>query len=245
MVQDLIQAYSDNPRLLLLSAITFAFGYLQYIYSFRLVLREGKAPFPIWMHTLYLAHDTTAAVVFFCLARQHEWFWFFSLTAIALAIWTLFELFNLYMAIKVERQDIWGPYQAEPVTEGQALGRIVVQVLFMFALVNLLRVFMADEAMFKWFALTNVMMAIGPGLLWYQRQSRAGSSVGLAIVILLGTVWTFLPPGFGMFTTALSYFHQPWFYLTGVVVSLIALGNLLMLLRFPAKTATAGKATIW
>ncbi|MCY1308910.1 hypothetical protein D9M70_589530 [compost metagenome] len=33
--------------------------------------------------------------------------------------------------------------------------------------------------------------------------------------------------------------------LTGVVDSLIALGNLLMLLRFRAKTATAGKATIW
>lgn len=245
MIQELIQAYSGNPRLLLISAITFAFGYLQYIYSFRLVLREKKAPFPIWMHTLYLAHDTTAAIVFFLLARQHEWFWFFILTSIALAIWTLFELFNLYMAIKVERQDIWGAYQASPVTVGQALWRILMQVLLMFALVNLLRAFMADETMFKWFALTNVVMAVGPGLLWYQRQSRAGSSVGLAIVILLGTVWTFLPPGFGMFTTALSYFHQPWFYLTGVVVSLIALGNLLMLLRFPAKTATAGKASIW
>jgi hypothetical protein len=106
----------------LISTITFSFGYLQYIYSFRLVLREKKAPFPVWMHTLYLAHDTTAAIVFFLLARQHDWFWFFTLTAIALTIWTLFELFNL------------------------------------------LRVFMADEAMFKWFALTNVVMAVGPGL---------------------------------------------------------------------------------
>lgn len=239
MIEDLIQAYSTNTRLLLISAVTFAFGYAQYLYSFRLVLKEHKAPFPLWMHTLYLAHDATACVVFYLLAREHGWFWFFTLTSIALAIWTLFELFCLYMAIKVEREEIWGRYQQGPVTVVQALSRVIAQTLFMLALVNLLRVLMADETMFKWFALTNVVMAVGPGLLWRQRQSRAGSSVGLAIVIVLGTLWTFLPPGFGMFTTALPYFDQPLFYLVGFAASLCALNNLRMLLRFPSKTPAA------
>jgi hypothetical protein len=246
MIEQLIQAYSGNTRLLLLSGVTFACGYIQYIYSFRLVLRENKAPFPVWMHTLYLAHDATAAIVFFALAREHQWFWFFSLTAIALFIWTLFEVFNLYMAIKVERQDIWGAYQVQAITSGQALCRILLQLMIMIVVVNLLRIFMADEAMFKWFALSNVVMAVGPGMLWRQRQSREGSSLGLALVIVFGTAWTFLPPGLGMFTTALpGIFDQGWFYLTGVAVTLVALNNLIMLIRFAPKTHKGGKPVIW
>lgn len=246
MIEQLILAYSGNPRLLLLSAVTFACGYIQYVYSFRLVLREHKAPFPIWMHTLYLAHDATGALVFYMLARDHQWFWFFTLTSLALFVWTLFELFNLYMAIKVERQDIWGNVPGEPVTPAQAFWRIVGQVLLMLVLVNLLRVLMADEAMFKWFALSNIVMAIGPGILWQQRKSRDGTSIGLAWVIVFGTAWTFLPPGWGMFTTALpEVFDQRWFYFTGIAATVVAVRNLMMLRGFAPKVPTDGKANIW
>ena len=54
----LVNAYTfDNVSLLVVSAITFAFGFWEYIYSFRLVFREHTSPFPIWMHTFYIAHD--------------------------------------------------------------------------------------------------------------------------------------------------------------------------------------------
>src|SRR5690606_18153676 len=112
--------------------------------------------------------------------------------------------------------------------------------------VNLFRVFMNDEVMFKWFCFTNVLIAIAPGYLWAERRSRHGASVGLAIVIFIGTVNTFLPPGYGMWTTALSYFDQPWFYISGVVVSLVALRNVFLLLSFPPKVRQPGeKAPIW
>ena len=100
--------------------------------------------------------------------------------------------------------------------------------------------------MFKWFALTNAIMAVFPGFLWNERQSRSGSSVGLAILIVLVSANTFLPPGFGMFTTASTFFDQPWFYIAGVVCTAFAIRHLVMLLKYPPKEAVAGqKKPIW
>ncbi len=89
-------------------------------------------------------------------------------------------------------------------------------------------------------------MVVGAGPLWSERKSRKGSFIGLAIVIFVGTVNTFLPPpGYGMWTTATNYFGQPWSYLTGVIVSAVALRNLVMLLKFAPKTPTDDKKVIW
>ncbi|MBT8339947.1 MAG: hypothetical protein HKP58_02265 [Desulfatitalea sp.] len=246
MVQEIINSYTNNPSLLGISAIAFAIGYIEYVYSFRLVIREKSAPFPVWMHTFYFAHDFTAAVVFFKLARQYDYFWFFTLSSIALLVWNCFEIFNLYMAVKVERQEIWGECYSTPVTEKQAVLKIIGQIAIMAAVVNLFRVYMNDVVMFKWLCFTNIIMAVGPGYLWAKRKRRTGTSVGLSIVIFAGTVNTFLPPGYGMWTTALNYFDQPWFYITGIIISAVALNNIIMLLRFPAKEHVDGtKKPIW
>lgn len=246
MLQEVINSYTNNLTLLYISAFAFAIGYLEYIYSFRLVLRERCAPYPVWMHTFYFAHDFTGAVVFFRLAQQYDYFWFFSGACIALLIWNCFEIFNLYMAVKVERQEIWGKFHDSPVTERQAIQKILGQIAVMFIVVNLFRVFMNDVVMFKWFCFTNILIAVAPGYLWAERKSRRGASVGLSIVIFIGTVNTFLPPGYGMWTTASPYFDQPWFYIAGVIISAAALRNVILLLRFPAKEIIPGqKKPIW
>ena len=245
MVQELMNAYTNNTTLIIISAITFVIGYIEYIYSFRLIIKEKCAPYPIWMHTFYFAHDFTGAVVFYMLAKSNDWFWFFTAASMALLIWNCFEIFNLYMAIKVERQEIWGKFYDSPVTVGQAVLRVIGQIALMFTIVNMFRVFMNDEVMFKWFAFTNILMAVAPGYLWNERKSRKGSSIGLAIVIFIGTVNTFLPAGYGMWTTASTYFDQPWFYITGVVVSAYAFRNIIMLLKFSEKESNDGKRAIW
>jgi len=245
MIEEFIHAYSSKPELLWISAIAFTIGYLEYIYSSRLLLRERLAPYPVWMHTFYFAHDFTGAIVFFNLAQQYDFFWVFVAAGIALLVWNGFEIFNLYMAVKVERQVIWGKFYDRPVKASEALLRVIGQVLLMFGVVNLFRVFMDDQLMFKWFAFTNILIAVAPGYLWAERKSRNGASVGLALVIFIGTVNTFLPPGWGMWTTALAYFDQPWFYLTGVVVSAYALHNLVMLWRLPPKPVHDGRKPIW
>ncbi|WNG62773.1 hypothetical protein F0U59_24255 [Archangium gephyra] len=247
MLQEVMRAYQENTtRMLILSAISFAGGYGLYIYSFLLTIREKKAPFPFWMHVFYLSHDVTGAVVFARAAYQNQWFWFFSGTSIALLVWNCFEIFNIVMGIKHERQEIWGRYYASPVTVRQAVERTAWLIALMFAIVNIFRVFMQDEVMFKWFSLTNAIMAVFPGFLWNERRSRAGSSVGLAILIVLVSANTFLPPGFGMFTTASPFFDQPWFYIAGVLCTAFSIRHLLMLLKYPPKEAVAGqKKPIW
>ncbi|MHA6533247.1 hypothetical protein [Paenibacillus sp. BAC0078] len=245
MVQEIMNAYTNNPGLVVISAFTFFIGYMEYIYSFRLVNREKRAPYPVWMHTFYFAHDFTGAIIFFLLALHNDWFWFFSAASAALVVWNCFEVYNLYKAVKVERQEIWGKFYSSPVTVQQALLRVAGQIVLMFAVVNLFRVFMDDVVMFKWFAFTNILIAVAPGYLWNERKSRSGTSVGLAIVILIGTVNTFLPPGYGMWTTASAYFDQPWFYIAGVVVSAYALRNLIMVMKFPPKEQIGEKKPIW
>lgn len=247
MLQEVMRAFQEQTaRMLILAAISFIGGYGLYIYSFLLTIREKKAPFPFWMHVFYLAHDITGAFVFGIAAYHNHWFWFFSGTAIALLVWNCFEIFNIVMGIKHERQEIWGRYYDSPVTTRQAITRTVWLLALMFAVVNIFRVYMQDEVMFKWFSLTNAIMAVFPGFLWNQRKSRAGSSVGLAILIVLVSANTFLPPGFGMFTTASPFFDQPWFYITGVICTAFAILHLVMLLGYPPKEAAAGeKKSIW
>jgi len=247
MLQEVMRAFQENTaRMLILAAIPFAGGYGFYIYSFLLTIREKKSPFPFWMHVFYLAHDLTGAVVFGLAALEHHGFWFFTGTSIALLVWNCCEIFNIVMGIKHERQDIWGKYYASPVTVRQAVEQTAWMIALMFSVVNIFRVFMGDEVMFKWFALTNAIMAVFPGFLWNERRSRAGSSVGLAILIVFISVNTFLPPGFGMFTTASPFFDQPWFYIAGVVCTAFSIKHLVMLLRYPPKEAIPGqKKPIW
>ena len=247
MLNEVMHAFRDDTaRMVILSAISFAGGYGLYIYSFLLTIREKRAPFPFWMHVFYLAHDITGVFVFGLAAYHNQWFWFFTATAIALLVWNCFEIFNIVMGIRYERQEIWGRYYAAPVTTRQAITRTAWLVALMIAVVNIFRVFMHDEIMFKWFALTNAIMAVFPGFLWNERQSRAGSSVGLAILIVLVSLNTFLPPGFGLFTTASTFFDQPWFYVTGVICTVFAIKHLVMLLSYSPKEAVAGgRRPIW
>lgn len=234
-----------NGALLVTAAITFAFGFWEYIYSFRLTFRENKSPFPIWMHTFYFAHDSSWAIILFLMAPRYHWHWFLVGTSVALVVWTLFEVVNIYHAIMYERQEIWTSRSNRKLTIGQACGYVFEQIICFYAVVNLIRLFMGFGSFFQWTVLTNMVMAVGPGLLWRQRGSRDGASVGLAIVIVLGTVNTFLP--ISMFVTTLpGVFDHLWYYLAGVVVSAIAIKNLWMILQFPAKSQKQGaKRPIW
>jgi hypothetical protein len=231
-------------KILAISALTFFFGYMEYVYSFRLVAREKSAPYPMWMHTFYFAHDFTGVVVFGALALKYH-FWFFYFAALALVIWNGFEIYNMYKGIELERQEIWGTYYEAPVTRRQALGNTLAQVVLFFAVVNLARVFMADVCMFKLFAITNIVMAIAPGFLWARRKDRTGTSMGLAIIILLATINTFLP-GINMWALMSPYFDQPWYYLMGLVCVGFATRNLLIVKSKPAKVQLpGGKKPIW
>lgn len=242
----LMQAYTfDNAALLIASVTTFGFGFWEYIYSFRLVKREGSAPFPIWMHTFYFAHDSTFGILFLIAASQNNWHWLLTGVAIALFVWTAFELYNFYKAVTIERQEIWGRYYGKNVTARQAIVSIILQLAVFYSAVNVVIMYIGPGCMFQWAALTNMVMATMPGLLWRVRGSRKGSGMGIALVILGGTINTFLPCG--MFVLALpEVFDHPWFYIAGVVFAVIALRNVWMMHKFPPKHILPdGKKPIW
>lgn len=244
----LVAAYTfDNVPLLIASVITFGFGFWEYIYSFRLTHREGREPFPIWMHTFYFAHDSAWAVILFIAASQRNWNWFLLGASIALVVWTLFETYNLTTAVRssAERREAFSRYLGEDVTGRQATTAILVQILVFYGLVLAVMQFMGEGSFFQWAAITNMVMATGPATVWLRRKSRDGNGMGIALVILGGTLNTFLP--ISMFATALpEVFNQPWFYVAGVIFTGIALANVVMVSKFPAKTPVAGeKRPIW
>ena len=70
-------------------------------------------------------------------------------------------------------------------------------------------------------------------------------SMGLALVILAGTINNFLPCS--MFVTVLpDVFNHPWYYITGAIFTAIAVGNVLIVKGKPEKKADSmGKKSIW
>lgn len=246
MYEQLVSVYTfDNVPLLVASVITFGFGFWEYIYSFRVTLREKSSPFPLWMHTFYFAHDSSWAILLLSAAPKYNNHWFLVGGGIALIVWTMFEMYNILFALTEERNEIWERDYPNGITFKNALFKVIVQIVGFYALVNIMRVFMGTGSFFQWTVLTNILMAVGPGILWLQRGSRKGASVGLAVVILLGTINTFIPSS--MFILALpEYFDHPWYYISGVVFSLIAAINLFKLLKFPKKQQIPGqKKPIW
>jgi len=250
MYEQLMAAFTlDNWPLLAVAALTFFFGYMEYVYSFRLMWREKKAPYPVWMHTFYLAHDSSWAIIMFIAASRHDWYWFFTATAIALVVWNCFEIYNVYKALTVERVEIWGEYYGDDVSLRQALINVGLQLAAFYCLLNILIGFMGPGSILQWFLFTNMLIASAPGVLWMKRgrktNSREGASMGLAVLILVATINTFLPTS--MWVLAMpEVFNTPWYYITGVVFTVLAAFNLYNLAKLPPKKAVPGqKRPIW
>lgn len=66
-----------------------------------------------------------------------------------------------------------------------------LQVLIFFVSVNLLRVELHDESIFKFWLFTQVIICVVPGLFWEKRGTRIGASWQLNIVFVLVAVLSF------------------------------------------------------
>lgn len=242
----LIHSYTfSNTNLLIISIITFAFGFWEYIYSFRIALRQKRSPFPIWMHTFYIAHDSTFAVLFLIAASKFHWYWFLLGVSIALFVWNMFEIACIYLTIRDERQEIFGKYTNGPVTKTRALLYFLAQIAAMYTIVWMVIMYIGNGCLFQWTVLTNMVMAGGPTIMWLRQKDRSCMSIGMALVILAGTINTFLPQS--MFVQVFpQVFNHPVYYITGVVFSLIALFNVFIAIsKKPLSKTPTGKKPIW
>ena len=76
----------DNKPLLTAAVISFVIGYLQYVYAIRVSLREDRGPMPYWMHSFYLAHDSTWSYVPGSVAPQYGNHWFLRSTSTVISL---------------------------------------------------------------------------------------------------------------------------------------------------------------
>ncbi|MCI1642784.1 MAG: hypothetical protein LKI58_12040 [Actinomyces sp.] len=232
----IIAKFTDEPGTMLpLMALAMGFGFIQYVHCAIITHRDDVSPFPVYMHAYYLAHD----FLFVLLFRQ----WFFEYDSIAfrvvwagMVVFNLFEVYSLHQAVKHERRRFFGHWFGPDVTVRQAATAVVAMALVSFVFLNTARSFLDDKLMFCVFISTNVMMAIGPALYTFQRKDRVRGSVSLAFFIVLGTIATFLPTGFGMYTTGdPAYFSRPWFYLLGGTCLIVAVWHLSVVRRLPLR----------
>lgn len=236
-----------NTLLSVVGGITFAIGFLQYVYSVRLLVREKLSPFPVWMHTFYIAHDSTWAFLFFCASAHYQWNPVFMFTSIAHVAWVLLEIFSLVLIVRfdISRREQFGLYFGENVSSKQALLMIVGQLAAFYPLMNLGLHFMGEGSYMHTAILTQFIMAIGPGVLWMRRGSRAGGGMGVALCIIASTVVSFQPWSMWVITMP-DIFDTPWFYLMGVACLAITVFYAVTVSRFPAKVPTAdGRKPIW
>src|SRR3546814_4699619 len=90
-------------------------------------------------------------------------------------IWNVFEIINIYLAVTIERQDVWGEFHRGEVSLGSALLSVVLQVAAFYCIVNILIGFMGAGSVLQWFLFTNMLIAAVPGVLWMKRGARDNS----------------------------------------------------------------------
>lgn len=233
---------NDPATMLPLMALAMGFGFVQYIYCAVITRRDRISPFPVYMHTYYLAHDLMFVLLF------QRWFveydsWAFRVMWVGFLIFNVFEVYSLAQAVKYERERDFGRWFSKGVTVRQATIAVSVMSAVAFVFLGTARSFLDDKLMFCVFITTNVMMAIGPALYTFQRKDRVRGSIGLAFFIVLGTIATFLPQGLGMYTTGdPDYFNRPWFFVLGATCLIIAVWHLVTVRRLPLRSPSPGMA---
>lgn len=235
IVQKVIE---DPARMLPLMALAMGFGFIQYIYGAVMDRRDKRSPFPAYMHAYYLAHDNMFVLLF------HKWFvqydsWAFQAMWVGMLIFNVMEIFYLYRVVRYGRQHEFGRYYDGRVTVRQATIRVIVMVLVSYVILFTARSFLNDQIMFCIFVSTNIMMAIGPAMHSQETRRRVRGSVGLAFFIVCGTIATFAPEGFGLYTTGdPEYFARPWFFIMGATCLAVAVWHLVYVLRLPLRPYT-------
>lgn len=237
-VKQIIDSFSfSNPEIATVMIAFFiagGIGMVEYFIAVYLTIKHKKGPFPVWMHTFFFAHDTTAAIVLTNLATQNNYFWFFTVFAIGMYIWAIMEAFCLYMGIRYDRNDEWGHPQNQTISVPTATINTIIQIVVMFSIIAILRFLTHDVAMFYWLPTTNFVMAIGPAYVLAKRGSRVGSSGFLYILIIIGTLFNYAPKGIGLFSTVLpSIYNQPTWFLIGAVAVVISIINAIKYFRIP------------
>lgn len=245
----LIEVFSpSHPVNLVVAAIPFIIGYIQYVYAIRLLLSENKGPLPFWMHCFYLAHDSSWSYIAGSAASRYDNHWLLRGMSTALLVWSVLETFCIYKAFTVEKEEVFEKLFGKKVTFKEMLAYWIFLQATMYAVVLLFIWYVSDDrwdGVLHWFAFTNILIVVGPVQLWLERGCRDGLSMGLAVTNVFCAIFTFAP--FSMWVVALpEVFDNRVYYGTGVVTFMCSLYMCWILRRYPAKQSKiGGQQPIW
>ncbi|KAI1357272.1 hypothetical protein F5Y08DRAFT_353062 [Xylaria arbuscula] len=220
------QVYTfDNTPLLATAAVSFVVGYAEYVYSILISLNEQKGPFPLWLHLFYFAHDTTWIYVLSTAGYDH-WFFF----------WCPGHL-------RGRRRDI--VRSVATTRKMQSLWYIALFTAMMYGFMFLALHWMEISCFLESCAFCNMAFVFGSTSTWVRRGSRDGLSCGLALCIVVCTVFTFAPFGM-MVQTAPKIFDHAAYYFLGAILTVLAISNAITVGNYPPKTGRKGqKSAIW
>ena len=215
-------------------ALAVIFGMLVYIIPIYLTEKEKMGPYPLWMHTFYCAADFMGIWVFLDAWLKYDHFPIFLLLSIGEAIWVVMEIYCLQRACTYEKDINFKP--GTPMSE--MLRDIIIQVVCFFVGLNLLRVELHDNTMWKFWIFTQVLITTVPGLVLEKRGYRKGNSLWLHIVLICVALVSF-NPWCNMWMCIAPDFFSPeanlWYYIMGVVCLFFAIRGLVIYRRLPEK----------
>ncbi|KAH8756017.1 hypothetical protein F5883DRAFT_718612 [Diaporthe sp. PMI_573] len=224
----------DDGALLASAACSFAVGYMQYACAIMLPMKGGKGPMPFWMHSFYLAHDSTFRYLMGAAAPEYNDHWFLRYTSIALEIWSLLEIWCIFRAVTKDRNAVFSDLMGPNPRLGPVLWYVTAQQVAWFAIVILGIRLMGEGCFMQWFCITNVGMAVGPLHEYMRRGSREGLSIWLCAVNIMGTILTFAP--FGMWVMALpEVFDCPEYYMVGAALTCYCTWGFYIVAQYDAK----------
>ena len=210
------------------------FGLLVYIIPIVITERDKVGPYPLWLHTFYLAADFMGIWVFLDAWLKNGHFLLFLLLAIGEAIWCCMEVFCLQRACTYEK-DI----NFKPGTTTKGMIKIIaIQVILFYVGLNFLRFELHDSTMWKFWIFTQVLITTIPGLVMEARGTRKGYSLWLHIVLICVALvsfnpwcnmWVVISPDF------FSLEANPWYYLMGILCLGFAVRGLVQYLKLPEK----------
>ncbi len=256
MVQEYMWGFNpDNPEfvgILIAALIAFLIGYVEQFMSIIMIHKEKHGSFPMPLNTFYLAHDFLTGVIFLILGFYNNFFYIFMVLGIGMFIWNFTEVYDMYDYVKNNREETFRGIIFGELTTKKCIAELIVESVSFAVFILLMIVLMDDPTFLKWFMITNILIAVLSGYYWnsnYQKSGTVtGSSKALSIVILIGTINTFLPSGIGWWTTICpGTFDTPLFYLMGVVAVCFAIRNVYLVFKQlpPKPKMINGKKTVW
>lgn len=243
-IQEVINTVNENTlAYVIIVIITAGIAYVQYAFINKVARQTSRSPWKLWVHAYFFGHDTCFVFLFY-------YYWqtlqspIWMMMSFMCFIFNFFEIYALYITVKQERQYMWGKLYKNPVTLKQGLIRGIAMYAMSVVLFNVLRMSLQDNLMLWVMISTNVVVflatpfAIEEHLKDHLKTKVYYSKKDYIIVSLacLGAnIVSFLPPGYGMWTTAApDYFNQFWFYLCGALCLVVQIWGLYVVLKHPS-----------